>query len=226
VTPDHARAAVSDTQIVVTPTQPRRNLAAAAAAGLVVGVALGFGLALLTRPDAPVPSVAAASAHPATVQPMPPSPAPPQAAAMVPASTTIPAPAPAPAPATQASVAAPAADTAAHAIEGRTAAGRELLATSSSARYSVQLMATDPREREYLETYLAEAGRLVDPQKLYLVASGSPQSPRVGVLFGAFEARGQAADALGTLPAPLRQFKPYVRSVDALREEARRAQGQ
>ena len=87
-------------------------------------------------------------------------------------------------------------------------------------------MATDPREREYLGTYLAEAGRLVDPQKLYLVASGSAQSPRVGVLFGAFEGRAQATDALGTLPPALRQFKPYVRSIETLRDEARRAQSQ
>jgi septal ring-binding cell division protein DamX len=48
----------------------------------------------------------------------------------------------------------------------------------------------------------------------------------VGVLFGTFDARAQAADALAALPTPLRQFKPYVRSVDSLREEARRAQGQ
>ena len=87
-------------------------------------------------------------------------------------------------------------------------------------------MATDPREREYLEAYLAEAGRLVDSQRLYVVASGTPQSPRVGVLFGAFDDRARAAEALAALPAALRQFRPYVRSADALREEARRAQAQ
>jgi septal ring-binding cell division protein DamX len=111
-------------------------------------------------------------------------------------------------------------------LDSRVAAGRELLSTQSSARYSVQLMATDPREREYLEAYLAEAGRLVDAQKLFVVASGTPQSPRVGVLFGAFDTRAHAAEALGGLPVALRQFKPYVRSVDTLREEARRAQAQ
>ena len=107
--------------------------------------------------------------------------------------------------------------------EGRAAAGRELLA-GSTARYSVQLMVTDPREREYLEGYLAEAGRLVDPARLYVVSSGSPQSPRIGVLYGTFEARAQASEALAGLPEPLRQFRPYVRSIDSLREDARRAQ--
>ncbi|HEX5129211.1 MAG TPA: AAA family ATPase [Usitatibacter sp.] len=224
VSPDHARAAVSDTQIVVNAPRPRRQLAAAGAVGLVAGIAVGFGLAQMMRPDVPPPAVAAAaprvdSPPRVPVSPAAPPPAPTaQAAGIAPAGNVQPAP---PAPPTP-GPAGPPADL----IDGRTAAGRELLAQGSTARYSVQLMATDPREREYLETYLAEAGHLVDPQKLYLVASGTPQSPRVGVLFGAFEARNQAADALGGLPAALRQFKPYVRSVDALREEVRRSQGQ
>jgi septal ring-binding cell division protein DamX len=111
-------------------------------------------------------------------------------------------------------------------IASRAAAGRELLAPGSSARYSVQLMVTDAREREYLESYLAEAARMVEPARLFLVPSGSPQSPRMGVLFGGYAQRTQATEALADLPQALRQFKPYVRSLDSLREEARRAQGQ
>jgi septal ring-binding cell division protein DamX len=110
-------------------------------------------------------------------------------------------------------------------IGARTAAGSSLIATGSGARYSVQLMVTDARERAYLESYLAEAGRMVEPARLFLVPSGSPQTPRVGVLFGGFEARAQAAEALATLPEALRQFKPYVRSIESVRDEARRAQG-
>ncbi len=87
-------------------------------------------------------------------------------------------------------------------------------------------MVTDAREREYLEGYLAEAGRSVPPASLYLVPQGSPQSPRLGVLFGGYDQRAQAAEALAGLPQPLRQFKPYVRSIDSVREEARRSQGQ
>jgi len=86
-------------------------------------------------------------------------------------------------------------------------------------------MVTDARERAYLESYLAEASRVVEPERLFLVPSGTPQSPRVGVLFGGFEARAHAADALARLPDALRQFKPYVRSIESVRDEARRAQG-
>jgi septal ring-binding cell division protein DamX len=149
--------------------------------------------------------------------------------AIVPAATTAPAPAqaaPAPVPSQSAQAAAPVAATpSGDAIGARTAAGRELIAAGSSARYAVQLMVTDARERGYLESYLAEAGRVVEPARLFLVPAGSPQSPRVGVLLGGFEARAQAADALAHLPEALRQFKPYVRSIESVREEARRAQG-
>ena len=220
VSPDHARAAVTDTQIVVTQAPPRRRLAVAGGVGLAVGIAIGFGLAQLGRPGSPAPAAAVAANRPAPAAPVPAAP-PVQASTIVPASSTTPSPMPTTAPA-PAAPAAPPADP----VESRAAAGRELLAGGSAARYSVQLMVTDPREREYLGTYLAEAGRLVDPQKLFVVSSGSSQSPRVGVLYGAYDGRAQATDALASLPAPLRQFKPYVRSVDSLREEARRAQGQ
>jgi len=220
VSADHARAAVTDTQIVVTPGQPRRRLAAAVMAGLVAGIAIGFGLAQFGQPGSPVAAVAAP--RPATVAPAPASPPAAPVPAIVPSNAATPPTTPKTPAATAPATPTPPQDP----VESRAAAGRELLASTSSARYSVQLMVTDPREREYLGTYLAEAGRLVDPQKLYLVSSGTSHSPRVGVLFGTFDGRAPAAEALAALPTPLRQFKPYVRSVDSLREEARRAQGQ
>jgi type II secretory pathway predicted ATPase ExeA/septal ring-binding cell division protein DamX len=227
VTADHARAAVSDTQIVVAPREPRRRLAAAAFGGLAVGVALGYGIAQVSAPSPSTHATAAVpAARPAEVaaNPAPPAvaagPAP-ATAALVPAASSIAPVASRPTAAKPAAAPSPA-----DPIASRSAAGLELLSPRSSARYSVQLMVTDAREREYLESYLAEAGRSVEPARLFLVASGSPQSPRVGVLFGGYEQRAQAAEALAALPQPLRQFKPYVRSLDSVREEVRRAQGQ
>ena len=108
-------------------------------------------------------------------------------------------------------------------IASRLAAGRDLM-DAPGARYAVQLMVTDAREREFLETWLAQAGRAVEPAKLVLVPAGSPEAPKVAVLLGSFGERGKAIDALETLPPTLRQFKPYVRSIDIVREDARRAQ--
>jgi MSHA biogenesis protein MshM len=206
VTADHARAAVSDTQIVVASRPPARRLVAVGAAGLAAGVVLGYGLAQWVGPGTLAPTAVAA--------PRPVESAAPRALAMSPPAPIVPAAATAPARALVPEL-----------LEARMAAGRGLLAPGSPARYSVQLMVTDPRERAYLESYLAEAAHLVEPAKLYVVAAGTPQAPRVGVLYGAFEGRGPAAEALGGLPPALHQFRPYVRAIDALREDARRAQG-
>ena len=223
VSADHARAAVSDTQIIVTPREPRLHLAAAAAAGIAVGAVLGYGIAQITSAPAPTAAVLAA-ARPASDAAKPAS-APAEAAAIVPAAATAAAAVQPAAPKVAALLPAPPPATS-DPVGSRAAAGRELLTSAANARYSVQLMVTDAREREYLESYLAEAGRTVEPAKLFVVPSGNPQSPRMGVLFGAYEARAQATEALASLPVSLRQFRPYVRSLDAVREEARRAQGQ
>ena len=228
VSADHARAAVSDTQIVVTQREPRRRLAAVAAGALVVGMALGYAMAQLGQgPGGAAPGAVAATrqavpgAQPATpAAAAATAPAPLEKAAIVPAAATANVPAQ---PATTHSAPPPAPS---DPVATRTAAGRELLSQGAGARYSVQLMVTDAREREYLASYLAEAARVVEPARLYVVPSGTTQSPRVGVLFGAYEARAQATDALSTLPVELRQFRPYVRSLESVRDEARRAQGQ
>ena len=217
VTADHARAAVNDTQIILMRRDSPRRLALVGATGVAVGVAIGFVLAHFVALPSPGPALAAASpaAEPARS-----------------AAPTVPAPVPAPRTpipiANVATNAAPAAkpraeEPAARSVSARIAAGRELLA-ADGARYAVQLMVTDARERGYLETYLSEAGRALGHERLYVVPAGSPETPRVGVLFGNFEERGEASLALAALPESLRQFRPYVRPLDAVREDARRAE--
>jgi septal ring-binding cell division protein DamX len=44
------------------------------------------------------------------------------------------------------------------------------------------------------------------------------------VLFGTFPERAEASTALAALPESLRIFRPYVRSVDGVREDARRSE--
>ncbi len=234
VTADHARAAVSDTQIVVARRESPRRLAYAAAAGLAVGSIGGFLLAQVVGTPAGGTATAAtptaSRAAAATPQPV-----------AIPVSATAPTPAPsaqATTPLEAASASAPPASEpgpAATAIEAgtrapvtgvaaRLAAGRELLAESGKSRYSVQLMLTDGRERAYLEQYLGEAARAVPPDQIYLVITGTPEFPRVHVLLGAFGERAQANAALAALPEGLRQFRPYVRLLDGVREDVRRSE--
>jgi MSHA biogenesis protein MshM len=234
VSADHARAAVSDTQIVMASRKgsPRRT-GLVATLGIALGVGLGFGLAQVVQAPSPAPAVAAAKPA-AVAMPAPTSPAP----AAMPVTATSPAPpavsavqpaiaSPAGVVPTQVSaiVNAPARKVADASVASRLEAGRDLLASAPANRFSVQLMVTDANSREYLESWLADAGRSVEPGKLYLVPAAGADAPRVGVLFGSYADRGQASEALAALPAGLRQFRPYVRSLDAVREDARRAPG-
>jgi type II secretory pathway predicted ATPase ExeA len=245
VTADHARAAVSDTQIVVARKASRRPLAIAAAVGLLVGVAVGYFLGPgMSNAPAPPPAVAAPMPAKTDVAASPapaPAPAPATGGAMAEpkasepiASATQAAPRQAVLPATPEPVPAPAVTPApesgkgssrADLIDSRMAAGRELLGGTSPG-FSVQLMVTDARERGYLESYLAEARRSLPEDSLYLFPASGSDFPRIGVAFGAYADRAQANAALAALPAELRQFRPYVRALDAIREDVRRAERQ
>jgi type II secretory pathway predicted ATPase ExeA/septal ring-binding cell division protein DamX len=209
VTGDHARAAVNDTQIILLARDSPRRLAAAASLGMAGGVMIGFVLAHFIGASSSAP---AASATPAKTAPA----AVTGGATVIPVATTATFPgAPAAAPAAEAPPL--------RSLASRLAAGNDVLADATP-RYAVQLMVTDARERTYLENYLAEAGRAIAYERLFVVPSGSPESPRLGVLFGTFDERAGAAAALGALPESLKQFRPYVRSLDVIREEARRAE--
>ncbi len=239
VSPDHARAAVSDTQIVVAPKPSSRRVALAAAVGVAAGVAIGYAGALFLHPFPDSPA-AVASARPATP---PPEARPVESAAPASAQAAAPATAPATAPASATTAAPPPAEAAgavapspaaaqspptqaaagSTGLESRFSAGLALLEGNSAGRYVVQLMMTDARDPAYLAAYLAEATRALRPEELYLYPSGSAESPKVGVLYGAFATRKEANEAMGSLPANLRQFRPYVRAVESVRGDVRRA---
>jgi type II secretory pathway predicted ATPase ExeA len=210
LTPDHARAAVTDTQIVFTRAASPRRLALAVASGVVAGIAIGFTLAQFVTWPYPGSAVAASSPLAKPVAPI--------AAAIPVASLGV-------VPTTMAANGAQKAgsDRPARGLAARIAAGRDLLASDSQA-YAVQLLVTDARERAYLESYLADAGRALRPDQLYVVPAGGPESPRLALLFGAFDDRVEAFSALASLPEGLKQFRPYVRPLDAVREDARRAE--
>jgi type II secretory pathway predicted ATPase ExeA/septal ring-binding cell division protein DamX len=216
ITADHARAAVSDTQIIVTQRESPRRLALAAAVGLAAGIALGFTLATVTH--GPFGAIAAAPAHAPSPAPAPMAPAPASAPAKAAPMVAIPVAATATLPAEEKRASLPD-----DLLSRRLVAGKALLDGEVS-RYSVQLMLTEAKDREYLEGYLAQAARALDADKLYLVPAGNPETPRIGVLYGGFRERPEANAALAALPADLRLFRPYVRPLDSVREDARRAQ--
>ena len=226
VSADHARAAITDTQIVLRRPDSPRRVATVAIAGVAIGVALGYVVAHLVSNPAPAPAVAAVPAPqavstpptpPAAVTPTPgPAPARTEVAAATPASMAVP---------VSVTTTVPADKAAGDALGRGLAAGRTVREPAAGPRHTVQLLVSDTRSRTFLDQYLAEAARSIDGGKLYVVPSGSPEAPRYGVIYGAWDDRNQAAAALAALPEGLRQFKPYVRPLEAVRDEARRAEG-
>ena len=85
-------------------------------------------------------------------------------------------------------------------------------------------MTMSARERAFIDSYLAEAARSLSREKLYLVASGSAESPRLGLVYADFPGKPEALAALDALPENLRQFRPYVRTLEAVRADARRTE--
>jgi type II secretory pathway predicted ATPase ExeA len=234
VNPDHARAAVADTQIVVKgKASPKRGMAIGAL-GVAAGIAVGYAAAVLLQPPAaPVPAVAPAA--PVTVPVAPPVPSPvavsPAASSAAPAAPSPAAalpqsPAPAPAPVAREAQAAPppaaGKGSAPSALEARFAASGALLDGKAGGRFVVQLMMTDAKVTTFLKNYLAEASRTLKEEEIFLYRSGSAESPKVGVLYGAFQSRREATESMGALPEGLRQFRPYVRSVESVRGDVRR----
>ncbi len=246
VSADHARAAVSDTQIVVATKPASRPLALAGIAGLAVGIAIGFGGAKFLDSWPSVTAVVASSAPPAR-----PAPAPASAAV---ATGTIVSAAPEVAPTTEAAappVAPPSASDSQKeppgappsppvevarearipasappenpaSISSRLSAGLALLGGDSDGRFVVQLMMTDAAESGYLASYLAQASRALSGEEIFLYPSGSTESPKIGVVYGTFQTRRAANEAMNALPENLRRFRPYIRALEAVRADVRR----
>jgi MSHA biogenesis protein MshM len=235
ITPDHVRAAISDTQITLPRDKARKRIYIALAAGTIGGLALGFLGGRLTSPDS---AMSAASPVPA------------MQAATTSALAAATAPAPAAVPATRAdgnaphpglkdgtlsraqppgprsaAPPAPAAQIAARAAEpqnwlsARLDSDRARLDSANKEHWSIQLMTADQRERNAIENYLKEAQRLLKTDDIFLYPGGSKDIPRVGVTYGNFPSRSEAQAALTRLPQPLALFRPYLRSFQSIRDD-------
>ena len=270
ITPDHVRAAISDTQIVLPSTKNVRGAWLAVAAALIVGSVMGFMAGRMTAaiaPGAPLalsspvptstiaktseaPGVASASVEPAK----PPAPAPPVAAGMpgIPTSvagevtatvkasadasntvetkSSVPAPRPHVADSTATSggkVTTSDAEAMLGAgwLETRMGADVSRLAALPANRYSIQLMTADSREKSAIENFLRTASRDLNADRIMIYPAGTRDNPRVSVLYGNYVERTDASEEMLRLPAKLTKYRPYVRSIGAIREDLRSGGG-
>ncbi len=250
VTPDLVRAAISDTQIVVQDNGKRRGaIWLAALASLIAGLVIGFLAGRATRPEAvgsavdpgtapAIKPVARAADAPAPQTPLQATPTPAPAATEVAKPSgqeASVAPKAEPSPPSPAKTEQPAAsadrDTkpAKAAVASKEWMGARLSADMAriekqpGSRFSIQLMTADERERAAIEAFLRAASRELNPDRIMVYLSGTPENPKVSVLYGNYADRAEAIAELTSLPPKLTQFRPYARSFQVVRDDMRRS---
>ena len=82
--------------------------------------------------------------------------------------------------------------------------------------YSIQVLLNRADSIRELERFLEQEGIGEALDKLYLVKTQIRKTPMIGVLYGEFASYAEAQQALLALPAPLRRYQPYVRSLRQL----------
>ena len=102
-------------------------------------------------------------------------------------------------------------------LEARLAATQTWLAQQDKKTYSIQLFgAADPQQ---LKNYLNVIGKFIEINDIFVYPTVAKQKPSLTVLYGAFNDRRAALDALAKLPAPLKVYQPILRTVQGIRAE-------
>ena len=101
--------------------------------------------------------------------------------------------------------------------QARVDEGRTWLKSANDKHWFIQLLATDETRADALEVYLRRAQKAQEIDNVRVYVSDLPGSKRIGVIFGDFESRDAANEALRILPKTLRTGKPYPRQVIRLR---------
>ncbi|RIX40697.1 MAG: AAA family ATPase [Rhodocyclales bacterium GT-UBC] len=83
--------------------------------------------------------------------------------------------------------------------------------------YFLQLFATDAQNTGEIEGFLGRIGKLIDPAELRAYRSTLSGHDRVGIIYGDFPTREEAAEAMHNLPEAIRAAQPFPRPVTKLR---------
>ena len=174
----------------------------------------------LAQASATLPAALAESAPPldAPIQP----PAPPPAELLARSSS-----APTPAPAVVAAAAAPTAP-AIGAPKGRGSkfgaqtteritATSKWLDSATEDRWFIQLLATEARSADKIESFVSDTIALVGPEQVRVYVAEVQGNQRVGIIYGDYPSREAALTAMAQLPGPLLSHKPFPRKVKWLR---------
>jgi type II secretory pathway predicted ATPase ExeA/septal ring-binding cell division protein DamX len=102
----------------------------------------------------------------------------------------------------------------------RIAATRAWLERAAPQTHSIQLLGSENARQ--LKDHLSSIAKSVEISKIYVYRTVAAQKPFLTVLYGSFGSREAAQNALDRLPPSLKAFKPYLRTVQGIREEMSR----
>lgn len=82
--------------------------------------------------------------------------------------------------------------------------------------YFIQLLSTDARHTGEIEGFLAKATEALDPAEIRAYRSSLSGHDRVGVIYGSYPTREDAAAAMLALPETVKATQPFPRQVSRL----------
>jgi type II secretory pathway predicted ATPase ExeA len=102
-------------------------------------------------------------------------------------------------------------------FESRLAATKDWLAQADKNLYSIQLFGADnPLQLKY---HLNEISKFVEINDIFVYRTVAKNKPSLTVLYGSFNDRRAALDALAKLPAALKANRPVLRTMQGIRAE-------
>ena len=107
-------------------------------------------------------------------------------------------------------------------LESRLGATQDWLTGASQSTISIQLMGTN--DPEQLKDLLNAMGKVIEINKVFVYRTMARQKPSMTVLYGSFDSRRAALEALDKLPASLRANRPILRTVQGIRAEIKQHQ--
>ena len=248
IRPKHVEVAVRDSEFSHEPGPPTRPRFLWGAAVFAAGALLGIGVYMVLGPGIERPSrlpdatvSAAPVVGPATrgdMQPMPTPHLEPQASEFTkksavavrsdpaPAPKAATSPPPTVAPGGEALAAQRTAVTDATApvvpdvLESRLAATEKWLATENGNLYIIQLLGTV--DATQLKLHLNDLSKSTEMNKLFVYRTLANGRPLLTVLYGTFSDRRSAQVVLDKLPEDLKANRPFLRTVEGVRDELRR----
>ena len=101
--------------------------------------------------------------------------------------------------------------------ESRLAATKDWLAQGDKNLYSIQLLGADNPAQ--LKHHLNEIRKFIEINDIFVYRTVAKQKPSLTVLYGSFNDRRAALEALAKLPSALKANRPVLRTMQGIRAE-------